>query len=217
MIALLPYYTVGLNLGLRLALNKFSKIYLRPMDALLHKLDEIYCLPEPLRSEFAAAWHPLVYPKGHTLLREGAVNHSLYFISTGIARLYYHKQNREVTEWIAMDGTFFFSIRSFFERKPSQIAIHLLEPATLFALDHNELMRLCDQHHAVEKLFRHMLTGSLLLSQIRMESIQFETAQQRYQGLLARNPDIVQRVPLAYIASFLGITQETLSRVRGAK
>ena len=187
------------------------------MEVLQSKLDAIYCMPKPIRSEFANAWRPLAFPKGHTLLREGSVNQSLYFISKGIARLYYYKQDREVTEWLALDGSFFFSIRSFFERSPSLISIQLLEPSELFALDHDDLMRFCDQHHEVEKLFRHMVTRSLLLSQIRMESIQLESAQQRYQSLLARNPDIVQRVPLAYIASFLGITQETLSRVRGAK
>ena len=78
-------------------------------------------------------------------------------------------------------------------------------------------MGLCDRYHEVEKLFRRMVSTSLILSQIRMESIQFETAQQRYHQLIERNADILQRVPLSYIASFLGITQETLSRVRGLK
>ena len=187
------------------------------MEELLLKLDAIYALPEPARSEFTAAWRPMAYPKGYALLREESVNHYLYFISKGVARIYYHKQDREVTEWLALDASFFFSIRSFFERTPSHLAIHLLEPSELFALHHDDLMRLCDHHHEVEKLFRRMVTSSLLLSQIRMESIQFETAHQRYQRLLVQAPDIVQRVSLAYIASFLGITQETLSRVRGAK
>lgn len=187
------------------------------MEELLRRHDEIYRLPDPARSEYAAAWQPMAHPKGHHLLREGGVNNYLYFIPKGVARIYYHKQDKEVTEWLALDGTFFFSIRSFFERTPSHLAIHLLEPSELLALHHNDLMRLCDRYHEVEKLFRRMITSSLILSQIRMESIQFETAQQRYQRLLELNPDILQRVSLAYIASYLGITQETLSRVRGGK
>lgn len=187
------------------------------MEELLRKLDDMYCLPEPMRSEFAKIWQPMAFPKGHHLLRDGSVNNYLYFITKGVARIYYHKQDKEVTEWLALDQTFFFSIRSFFQRTPSHLAIHLLEPSELFALHHDQLMQLCERYHEVEKMFRRMITGSLVLSQIRMESIQFETAQQRYQRLLAMNPDILQRVPLAYIASFLGITQETLSRVRGAR
>jgi hypothetical protein len=64
---------------------------------------------------------------------------------------------------------------------------------------------------------RKMVTGSLIISQQRMDSIQFETAQQRYNGLLKNSPNIVQRVPLSYIASFLGVTLETLSRIRSQK
>ena len=187
------------------------------MEELCEKLDGIYCLSEPARTAFIGCWRPMSFPKGHLLLPEGNVSHYLYFISKGVARIYYHKQEKEVTEWLALDGTFFFSIRSFFERVPSHLAINLLENSSLFGLHHDDLMRLCDQYHEVEKFLRRAVTVSLLLSQTRMESIQFETAQQRYRGLLDRNPDILQRVPLAYIASFLGITQETLSRVRGAK
>lgn len=198
-------------------LKKLLERYLRAMEDLHRKLDDIYRLPEPVRSEFIKIWQPMAFPKGHHLLREGGVNNYLYFISKGAARIYYHKQDKEVTEWLALNGTFFFSIRSFFQRSPSHLSIHLLEPSELFGMHHDQLMQLCDQYHGVEKLFRRMITTSLVLSQIRMESIQFETAQQRYQHLLEQNPDILQRVPLAYIASFLGITQETLSRVRGAK
>jgi hypothetical protein len=57
----------------------------------------------------------------------------------------------------------------------------------------------------------------MILSQVRMDSIQFETAQQRYERLLKVSPNIIQRVPLSYIASFLGVTLETLSRIRSAK
>ena len=187
------------------------------MEALLKRLDSIFALQEPARSSFAAAWQPLSFPKGQHLLREGTVSNYLYFISRGVARIYYHKPQKEVTEWIALDHTFFFSINSFFNREPSKLAIHLLEPSELLVIHHDDLMRFCDQYHEVEKLFRRMITTSLLFSQERMESIQFETAQQRYQRLLERNPDILQRVSLAYIASFLGMTQETLSRVRGGK
>jgi hypothetical protein len=59
-----------------------------------------------------------------------------------------------------------------------------------------------------------MVTLSLILSQQRMDSIQFETALQRYEKLLSASPDIIKRVPLTYIASFLGVTLETLSRIR---
>lgn len=198
-------------------LKIFWAWYIRPMEGLQQKLDEIYTLPEPIRSEFAAAWKPIALEKGAHLLREGGVSNYFYFITKGVARIYYHKKNKEVTEWLALENTFFFSIRSFFTRQASSLAIHVLEPSDVLLLHHDDLMRFCDRYHEAEKLFRRMLSNSLIFSQTRMESIQFETAHQRYQGLIQKNPDILQRVPLSYIASFLGMTQETLSRVRGAK
>lgn len=187
------------------------------MDAFLRQLDAIHHLPEPARQAFLAQWKPIQHSKGHALVREGCVCNHLFYVSKGLVRIYYHKRDREITEWLAPGDSFCFSIRSFFERTPSRLIIHLLEPSELLAIHHDDLMRLCDRYHEVEKLFRRMITGSLVLSQIRMESLQFETARQRYQNLLEQFPTLLQRVPLAYIASFLGITQETLSRIRAGK
>jgi CRP-like cAMP-binding protein len=163
---------------------------------------------------FIQTWKKINVPKDYCLLRENTPGNYLYFVQKGILRIYYHKNEKEVTEWIAMDGSFCFSILSFFEKLPSKLIIHAIEPSEVFSLHRDDLMRLCDQHHEIEKWLRKAITGSLILSQHRMESIQFETAQQRYDNLLKKMPQLVQRVPLSYIASFLGITQETLSRIR---
>lgn len=194
-------------------LIKFAAV----MDTFLRQLDAIYHLPEPARHAFLGQWKPMRHPKGHALVREGSVCNHLYYVSKGLVRIYYHKRDREVTEWLAPDDSFCFSIRSFFERTPSRLIIHLLEPSELLAIHYDDLMRLCDRYHEVEKLFRRMITGSLVLSQMRMESLQFETARQRYLNLLEQFPNLLQRVPLAHIASFLGITQETLSRIRAER
>lgn len=187
------------------------------MDQFHRALDAIYPLPPSCRQTFIDAWKYAEYPKGHLLLPEGKVSHFIYFVGRGLVRIFYHKDKKEITEWLTMDYKFFLSITSFFQRQPSRLIIQLLEPSEILAIHHDDLMRLCKEHHEVEHLFRMMLTTSLLLSQERVDSLQFETAQQRYKKLVASNPDIVQRVPLAYIASFLGITQETLSRIRAAR
>jgi CRP-like cAMP-binding protein len=156
-------------------------------------------------------------PKDHFLLREHAVSDYIYFIEKGVARIYYYKNGKEITEWLALDEQFFLSITSFFERVPSHLIIQVIEPSRVYGIHHNDFMSLADKYHDVERLLRKMVTGSLILSQIRMDSIQFESAQQRYHRLLNDSPKIVQRVPLTYIASFLGITLETLSRIRSQK
>jgi len=166
---------------------------------------------------FLAAWKHWTVPKNHLLLREQSISDYIYFIKKGIARIYYHKGDREITEWIAMDEQFFLSITSFFERKPSHLMIHTIEPSEVYGIHYNDLMSLADEYHDIERMLRRMVTTSLILSQQRMDSIQFETAQQRYDRLINSFPQMIQRVPLSYIASFLGVTLETLSRIRAAR
>jgi CRP-like cAMP-binding protein len=187
------------------------------MDLLEQKTNAISRLSPEIMTIFLCAWQQWSVPKDHFLVREREVCDYIFFIRKGIARIYYYKDNREITEWIAMDEQFFLSIISFFERTPSRLIIQTLEPAEVMGIHYNDLIRLAAQHHEVETLFRKMMTGSLILSQYRMDSIQFESAQQRYEKLLQTSPRIIQRVPLSHIASFLGVTLETLSRIRSAK
>lgn len=184
------------------------------MTALEKNITKISQLSTESTNEYLSAWKHWSTPKDHFLLKENTVSDYIYFIEKGVARIYYYKNGKEITEWIAMDGQFFLSITSFFQRTPSYLIIQTIEPAEVYGIHHDDFMKLADKYHDVERLLRKMVTGSLILSQIRMDSIQFESAHQRYERLLQSTPQIVQRVPLTYIASFLGITLETLSRIR---
>jgi CRP-like cAMP-binding protein len=116
-----------------------------------------------------------------------------------------------------MDEQFFLSLSSFFMRMPGRLIIQTLEPSEVYGIHHDDIMRLADKYHDVERVLRNMMTGGFIMSQQRMFSTQFESAKQRYNNLLQQTPDIVLRVPLSYIASFLGIRLETLSRIRSSR
>ena len=152
--------------------------------------------------------------KGELLLAEGSVCNHLYFIEKGLVRIFYIKNEKEITEWIGLDNNFCFSILSFFEKSPSRLIIECIENSEIVYISRDGLLRLSETNLEIAGFFRLLITGSLILSQIRMESIQFETAQQRYKKLLEQNPEILRRVPLMYISSFLGVSFETLSRIR---
>lgn len=184
------------------------------MQDFIDQINRILPLSAESRQVFLAKWQTMTVPKDHFLLREHTISHYLYFTQKGIARIYYYKNDKEITEWFALDKTFFFSIISFFQRQPGTLIIQTIEPADIMYIHYDDLMALCDENHEIEKLFRLMITQSLIMSQHRVDSLQFETAHQRYEKLLSHNPTVVQRIPLSYIASFLGITQETLSRIR---
>jgi CRP-like cAMP-binding protein len=187
------------------------------MEALEKAISKISSLSPQAMGYFTTAWKHWQVPKDQLLLREHAISDYIYFIEKGVARIYYYKNEKEITEWIAMDNQFFLSITSFFERVPSHLIIQTLEPSEVYGIHHNDFMALADKHHEIERLLRKMVTGSLILSQIRMQSIQFETAHQRYEKLVKESPDIIKKVPLSFIASFLGVTLETLSRIRSSR
>jgi CRP-like cAMP-binding protein len=151
------------------------------MQALEKAITKISVLSPKVMNIFLNAWKQWNVSKDHFLVREHEVCDYIFFINKGIARIYYHKNEKEITEWIASDEQFFLSITSFFERSPSRLIIQTLEPAEVFGIHYNDLTRLASEHHEVETLFRKMMTGSLILSQYRMDSIQFETAHQLFQ------------------------------------
>lgn len=191
--------------------------YFPIVKALRNAIHNIDNLSGAAEEAYLRAWKQWSVHKDHFLLKEKTVSDYIYFIEKGVARIYYFKNGKEITEWIAMDNQFFLSITSFFERSPSHLIIQTLEASEVWGIHHNDFMQLAEQYHEVERFLRKMITASLILSQVRMDSIQFETAQQRYDRLLKTSPAIVQRVPLSYIASFLGVTLETLSRIRAAR
>ncbi|HJW17926.1 MAG TPA: Crp/Fnr family transcriptional regulator [Flavisolibacter sp.] len=187
------------------------------MEKLEQAIERISPLHAESRSDFYAAWKCWQLPKDHLLLRPNTISDYIYYIEKGVARIYYNKNDKDITEWIALEDQFFLSITSFFNRTPSHLGIQTIQSSIIYGIHHDQFMKLASQYHDVERLLRKMVTSSLILSQERMKAIQFETAQQRYQKLLQHSPQIIQQVPLSYIASFLGITLETLSRIRSQK
>lgn len=152
--------------------------------------------------------------RGDLVLPMGSVCNHFYFVKAGAIRNFYLKDGRDITEWITLEGSFCFSITSFFKETPSSLATECLEDSEIGFISKEILLKYSKSNFELAELLRSFLTGSLIMSQQRMESIQFETAKQRYSRLLKSNPDILRRVPLMYIASFLGMSVETLSRIR---
>lgn len=155
--------------------------------------------------------------KDDILVREGEYSYELYFIAKGGARAYYLKNGRNITDWFAFENDFISSIVSFFLSVPSQHYIEVLEDSTLMVLQLKDIEELCDKYHDFERLARMSITKTMLQLQQRIVNLQFKTSKERYDGLLEKFPQIELRAPLGHIASYLGITQETLSRIRNPK
>lgn len=155
--------------------------------------------------------------KGQILVREGDYSYELYYVAKGGARAYYLKDGKTITDWFAFENDFISSIVSFFLGVPSQHYIEVLEDSTLLVLQLKDIETLCDTYHDFERLARITTTKTMLQLQQRIVSLQFNSSKERYDSLLERFPQIELRAPLGDIASYLGITQETLSRIRNPK
>jgi len=157
------------------------------------------------------------FKKGELLAKEGQYSDELYYVADGGARAYYLHDGKTVTDWFAFENDFISSIVSFFLDVPGQHQIEMLEDTTMLVLKRDDVDMLCDRHHDFERLGRLSVTKTMMQLQQRIVSIQFKSSRERYESLLEKHPKIELRAPLGDIASYLGITQETLSRIRNPK
>ncbi len=159
---------------------------------------------------------PKKYAKGEMILREGEVCQDIYYIEKGLVRQFYYKNDKELTEHIGSDGEIFMCIESLFKEEPTHLQAEALEPTWVYCLPKRRLEQVALHNVNIQILYRKILEESLIISQIHADLVRFETAQNRYMRLCKMKPQVVLRAPLVFIASYLQMTPETLSRVRAA-
>lgn len=159
---------------------------------------------------------PMKFAKGDMILKEGEVCRCIYFIDKGLVRQFYIKHGKEVTEHLGNDHSVFMCIESLFKEVPTQLQVEALEPCMIYALPKDRLERVALHNVNIQILYRKILEESLILSQVHADLVRFETAQDRYRRMCKLYPQVVLRAPLLFIASYLQMTPETLSRVRAS-
>lgn len=153
--------------------------------------------------------------KNEILVREGQICSKLYFIEKGVGRSYYLKEDgKEITQWFFIDGKIMSSIESFFQQVPSIYYLEMLEDSEIYSITRERLDMLFARYHNMEKFGRLLSTEMLTRVVNKLNALQFQSARERYEYMLKEFPDISTRVSLGFIASYLGMTQETLSRIR---
>ena len=157
---------------------------------------------------------PVKYGKGERILSEGEVCTGISYIEKGLVRQYYIKNGKEVTEHLGVDHSIFMCIESLFKEEPSHLQVEALEPTLVYILPKAKLEAAAMCNVNIQMLYRKILEESLIQSQVHADLMRFETAPNKYKRLCEMNPQVVLRAPLTYIANYLQMTPETLSRIR---
>ena len=152
--------------------------------------------------------------KDEMLIHQGQVSRYIVFVAKGMLRQYYFKNGKEVTEHFSYEGCILMCIESLLKQEPTRLVAEALEPATVYLLPYDRLLKLSEDIREINIFYRKILEFSLITSQIKADSWRFETARERYNLLMKTHPEVIKRAPLSHIASYLLMTPETLSRVR---
>ena len=155
--------------------------------------------------------------RGKFLLKPGECCEHYYFIYKGLLRAFIKEENREITTWLNPENEITTSIRSMVRRQPSLEYIQALEDRELYALHFNHLEEMYGLFPEMNILARKLLVEYYADSEERAYISRIPSAKKRYRHFISSRPELVNRIPLKYVASYLGITLETLSRLRGKR
>jgi CRP-like cAMP-binding protein len=183
------------------------------MDQLIAFLDSLFPLPPGLREQLYMILKTRSFVRKEFLLRAGHVSRTIYFIEKGLVRCFYLLGNRDISAWFMKEGDVVVSVNSFFGQVASTESIQALEDTHVHYITYEELEDLYDQFLCFNVHGRKVLTYYYLLSEQRAVSMRSMKAKERYGYLLSQHPELLQRVPRKYLASYIGVTEATFSNI----
>lgn len=182
--------------------------------ALLQMLNTFHPVGKGIESHLWKNVYCHSIPKGKYLLREGEISHSLYFIKKGLLRGFIKEENKEITTWLAAENEMAAGIRSFLLQAATTENIQAVEDCELLAIDFVDLNKMYQKYPSFNIVGRKITEYHYTSSETRAYITRLHDAEKKYALFLEFYSHLANRIQLTYVASFLGITIETLSRVR---
>ena len=187
------------------------------MEPLYRHIQMIHSISKEAQIALGQICKELTIKKNENIQSIGHTCKTIYFVNQGCLRIYYFKEDIDITESFEFENSFVARAESLFTGKVSLKAIQAIEDSTVIAIDSEKLFLLFDIHPDLERLFRKIIETSYVNTVNRIESLQFNTAEERYNNLIKNHSNVLKRIPLKFIASYLGITPVSLSRIRAIK
>lgn len=177
-------------------------------------IDAIYLLPENSRENLVQHISEVSYSKGFCLMEANKIVPYIYFLKKGIVRAYASTENNDITFWFGTEGEPVVSMKSYVDEKPGYESIELLEDCDFYVLETSKLKNLFNEDIHIANWGRKFAERELVKTEELIISRQYKTALERYKDLISEKPYLLQRVQLGHIASYLGMSQVSLSRIR---
>jgi CRP-like cAMP-binding protein len=156
---------------------------------------------------------PKTIKKGKYLLQAGDICKDLIFVKTGCIRMYYLSDSIEVSAWFSLNNSIAMEVQSFISQSPSICYLQTIEDSEIYILPKSKLENLYLTQPKTQELMRKIWEAALVMIIPRFSSLQNDTAEKRYLDLM-RNPELMRQIPQKYLASFIGVTPTSLSRIR---
>jgi CRP-like cAMP-binding protein len=185
--------------------------------SIIKHLSGFISISKTLEAEINSIAKNVLFSKGQKIVNINERCDTIFFVKKGLMRGYYLDDGKEVTNWFAQESEFATCFYSFITNAFSFEIIETLEDCELVQISYSSLQNLYVKFPETERIGRIITENYYIKLEERILNLQFKTAKERYQKLVLSKPLLLQRVSLGQIASYLGITQETLSRIRAEK
>jgi len=184
------------------------------MDSFVSYLKTQFSVSPSTLEKIKTCFKTEVLKKGDFFVKQGRLANKLGFIDSGLIRIYAESEEKEVTQWISTPGYFITELASFVFEKPARLHLQAIEDTVLFTIDKQTHRELCTSHADWNELDKKFIAKCFVMLEDRIFSHLYMTAEDRFKLLMETQPELFNRVPLQYLASMLGMTPETLSRLR---
>jgi len=187
------------------------------MTGFIQQAEQLSPLDEAAKDDLLQRLQSRSVAAGAYLLREGRVCREIFYIDEGLAKTFFASGEKEFIMRFFPEQSLFTVLDSYVRQLPSTYAILALEPATVTTISHTDMEELCRRHHGIETFFRKLLSFASVNMMKRISEMLEEDATARYNHFIRDYGPLLQRISLGDLAAYLGITQVSLSRIRGKK
>ncbi|WP_353778122.1 cyclic nucleotide-binding domain-containing protein [Winogradskyella sp. 3972H.M.0a.05] len=185
------------------------------MDKFIDYIKQYVQLSEEAEIAIRNVFSKKEYAKGELLSEEGKTCNHLYFLQEGAIRSFFYLNGKDITHWIYLENFVLTSWTSYIMRKPSTEYLETTEDSVIISINYDQMQELYKQYPELERFGRLILEEQIAMMDEFFKGYYFLSAKEKYELLTNAMPQITQKANLGHIASMLGISQETLSRIRG--